>query len=68
MLILRPRRVRIHQLDPAPTLEGLLVSSLNGHYKLLKPSVLESPERSLELSGDVWVPKANVIFIETVRA
>ena len=68
MLILRRRRVRLHQLDPAPTIEGLLVNSWDGHYRLLKASVLEGPDRTIELSGDVWVPKERVVFIETVRA
>jgi hypothetical protein len=68
MLILRPRKVRLHQLDPAPTIEGFLVNSWNSHYRLLKPVLLEATGRSIELEGEALVPRERVVFIETVRS
>lgn len=68
MIILRRRRVRIHQLDPAPTVEGILVSSMDGHYRLLKASVLGAENRTIELQGEAWIPREKVILIETLRS
>lgn len=66
VIVLRRRRVRIHQLE-GPTVEGILVSSLDGHYRLLKASIIRS-EGSVELEGQVWVPREKVILVETVRS
>ena len=68
MIVLRRRRVRIHQLDPAPSVEGILVSSLDGHYRLLKASVLRPDGQALELEGEAWIPREKVILVETVQA
>ena len=68
MLVLRRRRVRIHQLDPAPTVEGILLNSWNGHYRLLKAEIVEGAGRTIELQGEAWIPRERVILIETVRA
>ena len=68
MLVLRRRRVRIHQLDPAPTVEGILLNSGNGHYRLLKAEIVEGTGRTIELQGEAWIPRERVILIETVRA
>ena len=67
VIVLRRRRVRIHQLDPAPTIEGILVSSLDGYYRLLKPELLETTGRTIELAGEAWIPRERVVLIETVR-
>jgi hypothetical protein len=67
MLVLRKRRVRIHQPDPGPTIEGFLVSSWGDHYRLLRPVLLEAPGRSHDLEGEVWVPRDRVLFLETVK-
>jgi hypothetical protein len=66
MLVLRKRRVRVHQPDPGPTIEGFLVSSWGDHYRLLRPVLWEGPERSHDLQGEAWIPKARVLFMETV--
>jgi hypothetical protein len=67
MMLVRRRRVRLHQLDPAPTIEGLLVGSLDSHYRLLKPVLWETSDRSHSLQGEVWVPRERVIFVETIK-
>jgi hypothetical protein len=50
-----------------PTLEGILVSSLDNHYRLLKPVLWESPNRSHELDSEAWVPRERVVFLEVLR-
>jgi hypothetical protein len=67
LIVLRRRRVRVHQADPGPTIEGFLVSSWGEHYRLLRPVLWEAPGRSHELDHEAWIPKARVLFIETVR-
>lgn len=67
MLVLKRRRVRIHQAGDAPSIEGFLANSFNDHYRLLNPVLLEAPGRSHDLAGEVWVPRERVIFVETIR-
>lgn len=67
MLVFRKRRVRIHQLDPGPTVEGILIGSLDNHYRLLKPVIYESPTRSHDLAGEAWIPREKVILVETIK-
>lgn len=64
MLLLRRRLVRLHLAAPFPSIEGILVSTLGGHYRLLKPEVLEAADRTRELEGEVWVPKERVVFVQ----
>lgn len=66
MLILRRRRVRIHQRGDLPTIEGILIGSLDNHYRLIRPVLIESASRSHDLSGEYWVPRENVVFVEVV--
>jgi hypothetical protein len=68
MLVLRRRRVRLHQQGEGPTIEGLLVGSLDNHYRLLRPVVWETADRSHSLSDEVWVPRERVLFVETIRS
>lgn len=67
MLVLRRRRVRIHQLGEAPTLEGILIGSLDNHYRLIRPVLWEAPNRSHDLDGEVWIPREKVVFVEVIR-
>lgn len=64
MFLLRRRLVRLHLIEPFPSIEGILVGARDGHYRLLKPALLESKDRSQELEGEAWVPKKNVIFVQ----
>jgi hypothetical protein len=64
MLLLTRRRVRLHLVDPFPTIEGILVSSWDGHYRLKKPELLEAHDRTQQLEGEAWVPKQRVIFVQ----
>jgi hypothetical protein len=67
LIVLRRKRVRLHQMGDMPTLEGILVGSLDNHYRLLKPLLWESPNRSHELSSEAWVPRERVVFVEVIR-
>lgn len=60
----RRHLVRLHLVDPHPTIEGILVGRMNGHYRLLKCSLLEAPDRTHQLEGEVWVPRERVVLVQ----
>ena len=62
----RARHVRLHFQNADHSLEGFLVPSANGHYRLLRPMLLETPERTHSLEGEAWIPRANVEFIQVL--
>jgi len=64
MLLLRRRLVRLHLVDPFPSIEGILISAFDGHYRLKKVELIEGTERTQNLEGEAWVPKARVIFVQ----
>jgi len=64
MFLLARRKVRLHLVDPFPSIEGILVSSWNGHYRLLKPELIEAENRTQVLVGEAWVPRERVIFVQ----
>ena len=64
MHLFRRRLVRLHLVDPLPSIEGILVSAMDGHYRLVKPSILEATDRTRELEGELFVPKERVIFVQ----
>lgn len=70
MILFRRRNVRLHQLDPAPSVEGVLVGKPwrnGGHYVLRKPEVLAEADRSVVLAGpEAWVPRERVVLVEVL--
>lgn len=70
MIVFRRRKVRLHQLDPAPSLEGVLVGKPwrnGGHYVVRKPEVLSDTERTVTLAGpEAWVPRERVVLVEVL--
>ena len=64
MLFLRRRLVRLHLVDPFPSVQGILSSSFDGHYRLLKPELLRGESQTEQLSGDLYVPRERVIFLQ----
>lgn len=65
----RKRRVRIHFLEKdAPTVEGVLVGSWAGHWRLKLPAILETVGRTVPVDDELLVPKGRVFLIEIVRA
>ena len=68
MIAFRRRRlVRLHLPDPAPSVEGILAGRSAGHYRLLKPVLLEAPDRTRSLDGEVWVRHERVLFLQVMR-
>lgn len=46
---MRKRLVRLHMLDAAPSVEGVLTKIWRGHYVVAAPKVLEEPGVTHEL-------------------
>lgn len=70
MILLRRRLVRLHLVDPFPSIEGILVGSFDSHYRLLKPVVLEGERQSRELQpgSEAFVPRERVIFVQRLSS
>lgn len=58
--------MRIHQLPPGPTIEGVLTGRHGGHYMLATPRLLEAADRTHQLDGAVWVPAERVLFVQVI--
>lgn len=56
--------VRLHLVDPFPSVDGILVGRYDGHYRLLKPELLEATDRTRELDGELWVPRERVVYVQ----
>ena len=52
--------------DHAPSLEGILVGIDSGHYRIARPTLIETLERSHELAGEVWVERRKVLFLQVL--
>lgn len=61
------RRVRLHLVDPHPTVEGVLVGRWCGHYVLVLPKLLNDEGKTLALEGDLEVPAERVVFVQVLR-
>ena len=50
MFLLRRRLVRLHLVEPFPSIEGILISAFDGHYRLKKVDLLEAEVDDLNRS------------------
>jgi hypothetical protein len=67
MRLFRKRHVRLHLSEPDPSLEGFLVGKVSGHYRLLRPKLLEAADRTHSLEGEAWIPCERVVFVQVLR-
>lgn len=63
----RRRLVRLHLEEPHPTMEGIWAGMAAGHYRLLRPQLLESEARTHSLDGEAWVPAGRVVFVQRLN-
>ena len=68
MMRLRKRRIRLHMKDGNPSIEGILVGTVDGHFLLKAVKLLKSTEETISLEGDVEVPRSNVLLLQRVGA
>lgn len=56
--------VRLHCVDPYPSVDGVLVGMVAGHYRLLKPEVKVADQQTEQLAGELWVQKERVVYVQ----
>jgi len=62
----RAKLVRLHLKDGAPSIDGVFVGYKAGHYRLLKAVIVRSESDSHALEDEAWVPRANVLFAQSI--
>lgn len=60
---LRKRRTRVHFKNADPSIEGILIGVVAGHYELQGARLVAS-EQVHDLPGSTLVPKENVLFLQ----
>lgn len=60
----RKRMVRLHLVDPYPSVDGIYAGRVQGHYRILKPELKEASDRTSQLEGELWVPAERVVFMQ----
>lgn len=63
-----PRRVRVHLIagGKSLTIEGILIAETKHDLILYSAKVLETEEAAVEASGQVEIPRRNVVFKQVV--
>jgi hypothetical protein len=61
------RRVKLHLEGGHPTVEGILLGRISGHYVVLMPILHHTPDaQPAHMSNTFEVPKERVVFVEVV--
>ena len=63
---IKRRRVRLHLNNDLPSIEGILVGNVDGHYLLKVARLVKSADETISLEGDVEVPRRQVIFLQRI--
>lgn len=58
------KRITVHMKDGGPTIEGLLVDAAVDGLVLRQAKILAPNNKSLEMAGEVWVPRKQVMFTQ----
>lgn len=62
-----PRKVLLHLDRGRPSIEGILLGCWSAHYVLLAGGVWEARDRMTEVTGELQVPAANVVFVQVLE-
>jgi hypothetical protein len=60
--------VRLHQDKSEPSVEGLLLGIVEGHYRLLNARILRDTNRDHDVTvdGEMFVPAGRVAYVQKV--
>lgn len=61
---LEPEVVRVHFADDDRSVEGVLVAVSRDHYRLANAKQFTSPDASVPLDGEAWVPREKVLLVQ----
>lgn len=62
----KPRLVRVHFRDVNESVEGVLLGTDAGHYRLANARRLIAEEQSQPLAGEQWYPRERVLFVQVL--
>lgn len=52
--------------DDSPSVEGFLVEMVADHYRIKRPTLIESPTASHDLPGEAWVDRRRVLLVQVL--
>jgi hypothetical protein len=58
--------VLVHFKNADPSIEGILIGRVAGHYRIANAKYVTSKEDSRQLDGETWVPRENVLFVQVI--
>lgn len=60
--------MRLHLKKDARTIEGYLAGVTRDHYELVNAKILVSAarERDVDVDGEVWWPRADVLYVQVL--
>lgn len=65
-MIRRRRLVRLHLAGDHPSLEGILLGTSAGHYRLANARHIVDEDNSFNLDGEAWVPRERVLYLQVI--
>lgn len=59
------RHVRMQYRDDRGAVEGILLGTIAGHYRLVSASFITGNRsvQAVDIQGEVWIPKREIIMI-----
>lgn len=67
MMFQRKRHmVRVHLTQGEPSVEGVWMGRIGKHYRVEAARVIESEDRSFEITGAALIPVERVAFIQVL--
>jgi hypothetical protein len=60
--------VRLHQQKGQPSIDGLLLGIVEGHYRLINARILRDTNREhdVPVDGEMFVPVTRVVYVQKV--
>lgn len=68
MLRRHKHMVRVHLVGNEPSVEGVYMGRVGKHYRLEAARVIESEDRSYDITGSALIPVERVAFLQVLPA
>jgi hypothetical protein len=60
------RLARVHFADGSPSIEGVVLEIVAGHYRVANAQVVQADGDPVPLDGEAWIPTAGVLFVQVL--
>ena len=67
MIWRKKQLVRVHLTQGEPSIEGVWMGRVGKHYRVEAARVIESEDRSFEITGSALIPVERVAFVQVLR-